>query len=71
MQISIQSRGLADLGKPKNPYPPAPDEMTVIRKWAAELQRVYDAQTAGDFTFDGILGEFLRDARGLPTVTGR
>lgn len=33
----------------------------LIRKYAEKLEKVYNEQTAGDFTFDGILAQFLRE----------
>ena len=37
----------------------------IIFSWAAELQRIYDNRTAGDHTFSGALGSFLREVRDL------
>ena len=34
----------------------------VIHKYASELRRIYDKDSAGDYTFEGLLGEFLREA---------
>lgn len=33
----------------------------IINKWAEQLERVYKYQTAGDYTFHGILASFLRE----------
>lgn len=33
----------------------------LIARYSVELQLIYDKQTAGDHTFSGVLGEFLRE----------
>lgn len=32
----------------------------LIEEYATVLQNIYDKQTAGDYTFTGVLSEFLR-----------
>lgn len=49
--------------KPK-PYQPPPrkprSEDEIINYYVVVLEEVYKERTAGDYTFDGILSEFLR-----------
>ena len=33
----------------------------LIKKYATEAERIYNARTAGDFTWDGLLFEFMRE----------
>lgn len=33
----------------------------LIARHAASLRKIYDERTAGDYTFTGVLAEFLRD----------
>ena len=40
---------------------------SIIDKWAKRIESVYDSNTAGDYTFHGILGEFLREVTGQQT----
>lgn len=35
----------------------------LIQKYSDELQKIYDNRTAGDFTFTGVLAEFLNAAQ--------
>lgn len=45
--------------------PPEPkvsiDEDKFISYWASELKKIYDNQTAGDYTFEGVVSKILRD----------
>ncbi len=40
------------------PTQPNPDDL--IDEYAEKLQRIYDHETAGDYTFVGLLAEFTR-----------
>ena len=40
----------------------------IINKYAGELQKIYDNQTAGDSTFHGVLGSFLLEIKNDPLV---
>jgi hypothetical protein len=40
----------------------------LIKKYAERLQTIYDKQRAGDHTFSGILGDFLREVDGLRAI---
>lgn len=37
----------------------------LIDEYAAILRNIYDQQTAGDYTFEGVLAEFVRKLDGV------
>lgn len=42
------------------------DENAFIAHWASELKKIYDNQTAGDYTFEGVVSKMLRDLHTPP-----
>ena len=38
----------------------------LIREYAAEAERIYEARTAGDFTWVGLLAKFARELGVMP-----
>lgn len=40
-------------------------EDELIGEYAAILRNIYDHQTAGDYTFEGVLAEFVRRLDGI------
>jgi hypothetical protein len=40
----------------------------LLEEYAAKLQEIYDGQTAGDYTFVGVLSEFVRKLKAAEEV---
>lgn len=43
----------------------------LLNQYSADLQKIYDEQTAGDYTFYGVLSTFARDVLDLHKRMGK